>query len=181
MFKKILLASLLSMTSAATMAAPMLQGGFNMNDLSDGANTNVVWDSAANTVDFTYVDGGGNNFEVVNATGDFAGNSGALGTIVDFNYSSLPLANLFSFSTFTFSLTSLYEVYEGSSLSLAGYGTMSDSSGAYEDTTFGWQFSATPQGAGTWSASAVPAPATLALLGLGLIAMAVTKRGSKAA
>lgn len=177
MFKKILMASLLVISSSAVMAVPMV-GGFNMNDVTVGSGNSVTWTPGSNDVAFLVAT---DNFEVVGATGTFSGLNGTLGTINDFNYGALPQVDLFSFSTFAFTLTSLYEVYEGSSLALGGYGTLSDSTMAYDDTVFAWTFSATPEGKGTWSASAVPGPATLVLLGFGLIGMALTQRRNKRA
>jgi hypothetical protein len=156
-----------------------MTGKFNLNDL-DGKIT--TWNSTTDTVDF---DTTSENFKAESATGSFSGLNGVNGTMYDFNYSLLPSnALLFAIGSFEFYLDqsiSILSELAPDFLSISGYGTMKDTAVAgYDDTVVKFTFNITPEGVGTWSGSAVPAPGIALLLGLGLVAVGVSRKVRKA-
>lgn len=180
MLKKTLLGCTLLVASTSVMALPLMTGGFSIDEDPLGSNSATV-DTTANTVSFSP-----DTIQTSGAYGSFT--NGMTGTISDFTYSdtagALSIPGLFTVGTFTFDLTSLSQnslEINPDVVVLQGYGIMKDTSvmPTYDNTVFLWTFNSS--GNGSWSASAVPEPAALALLGFGLLGMTLVRRNKKAA
>jgi hypothetical protein len=114
-----------------------------------------------------------------NGTGDLASIVGLAATMSDFNSTGLPIAPLWVTDDFSFDLTSLtVDLFTLTSLgavnnvTLSGVGLLSSTIGL-EDTAYTWDYSS--QGGLIFSAnsSQVSEPSIVALMGFGLLGMAV--------
>ena len=140
--------------------------------------------------DATGIDFNGNGlvdssvFVVTGATDDFGtyASFGTLGTISDFTFDPFVSVDpLWSVGGFSFSLATLTIIEQSDVfISMTGGGTITGN--GYEATLGSWSLSGE---AGNltfgWSATAVSEPATLALMGLGLVGLGAMARRKKAA
>ena len=175
MLKKTLLGCALLLASTSVMALPMMKGAFSIEGVPENSATANKTTNAVSFSPDTIVTSG--------AYGSFT--DGMAGTINDFGYNdttgALSIPDLFTVGNFIFDLNTIAFVSEFAPefVTLVGYGTMRDTSNTYENTVFKWAFNTT--GNGSWSASVVPEPAALALLGFGLLGMTLVRRNKKAA
>jgi hypothetical protein len=114
-----------------------------------------------------------------NGTGDLASIAGLAATMSDFNSTGLPITPLWVTDDFSFSLTSLnVDLFTltgtgaADNVTLSGQGMLSSTIGL-DDTEYTWDYSS--QGGLTFSANstAVSEPSIVALMGFGLLGMAV--------
>jgi len=165
--------ALLILTSSAN--ATMITGTIDI------AGQSAVTDNGSTStgIDFTFG-------VVLPSTGDFSalgGQTTVFGlTLNDFMYSDIPEHVLWSIDhgglNYSYTLTSL-EIGNGNSgdystLSLSGNGFFSIT--GFEDTYGSWLYT---QSGGSFSSESVPEPATIALVGLGLIGFGVARRMKK--
>jgi hypothetical protein len=163
-------------------------GGTSWAPLGEG----TVADGTVDGIDFL---GGGTpgegTIEVTSSSGDFAANGvvdGVEGTINDFSFDPFagPIEGFWEVGDFNFDLEAITEVQFGPSepfsvMIVTGEGTV-DGTG-FDPTPGRWVFSGNTFG-GTFSFSAstitqptqVPVPATLGLLGLGLVGLGAATR-----
>ena len=143
-----------------------------------GAGINL---SDATSIDFTDDD-----FDVDGATGDFAAagiTQGDIGLMQDFSFNPLPstVDSLWSIAGFSFSLENISIVFQNDYfLILSGSGILSGA--GFDDTNGSWSLTANKaKSLFNFSAgsTAVPEPGTLALLGIGLLGMGLTRRRKK--
>jgi hypothetical protein len=172
-------------TSLQVLAIPTLSitgelgmiGAFKPVD-SSGTETSI---STATGIDFNP-----NQFKVASVTGSFS--SIAIGTIgdikdVQFDLFSGPIDDFWTIGDFGFELTSISKGFTSdpeNKLVLEGVGVIS--AAGYLDTQGTWTFTGQTTSVGgvfTWSAGTaaeVSEPGILALLGIGLIGLAVRKK-----
>ena len=119
------------------------------------------------------------NSFVVNATGVYADEGVGSGTSITLTDLSLPAllpATIWKTGIFEFSLES---ITQNDGTTLAGVGTVS--AAGYDDTHGSWSFTSQGNDTGNFafSSTTVPAPASIALMGLGLIGLGMTRRKAK--
>lgn len=181
----------LALFAAASIASALPITG----EIGMGGNFSAVdgqWN--ATTTDLaTGIDFDPNLFIVNSATGSFSG-IGVIGSIKDFQFGAglgiddgfggitgvSSITEFWSIDGFAFELTSVVQLVTGSStfLDLEGSGIIT---GNGFDATMGtWSFTGENDGSTfTWSAGSsadVPAPAMLALMGIGLMGFAASRR-----
>jgi hypothetical protein len=162
------------------------QIGFTGNSVVTGTSTNFTIDFSDYTaIDFLLPAGSkssdlaGAQALASNGTDDLASIVGLAATMSDFNSTGLPIAPLWVTDDFSFDLTSLtVDLFTLTSLgavdnvTLSGQGMLSSTIGL-DDTAYTWNYSS--QGGLTFSANstAVSEPSIVALMGFGLLGMAV--------
>ncbi len=134
--------------------------------------------------DATGIDFIGDDFIVDGATEDFADSgisAGDIGTYFDFSFDPLVAGTtVWAIGDWSFALDSINVVFQNNAfLVLQGTGMLSGI--GFEDTTGAWNLTGNAAGAlfnYSSGASVVAEPATLALIGLGFIGLAVARRRS---
>jgi len=171
--------------TGSVLALPMLDGGLSMTGSfipigAEGAQVPIM--------DSTGISFDGSSFLVTTATGDYASLVGSTGMINDFYFiPSSPITPLWSVGGISFAMTSLeYDkrALPNNSHDIEIFGTGVLTATGFEDTPGYWNF--TGQGADnanfSWSASSgsssapVPEPATMFLLGTGMVGFITARR-----
>lgn len=181
--KQLLFGSLISLLAFNAHALLMVDGSFDMGAgayLLDAGGDVTNDASLAVAIDFNR-----GNFRVLAANGDFSGNRGNIGRIKDFTFESFsgPIVDFWTMDGFSFELTG---VARGATNDVETFlvlnGTGIISAAGFADTQANWRYSSntTGNGAFSWSATsgaqAVPEPAVLALLSVGLIGFGLRKK-----
>jgi len=187
-FKQIITGAALLVLAFNVMALPSVTGTMEMTGAfhaldASGARTSDA--STAVAIDFDFF--GYNKFRVTAADGDFTGLAGQIGDIKDFQFDPLigSIADFWKVANFSFELTAITRLPTNDpSAFLALDGTGIVRAAGFEDTVASWKFSGDTSGGGifSWSSTsavAVPEPAVLALLSLGLVVGLVSTRRYK--
>ncbi|MEW5756203.1 MAG: PEP-CTERM sorting domain-containing protein [Pseudomonadota bacterium] len=175
----------LALAIAMTGAAGVANAAFISGDITfaGGAKNSSFNPLTATVIDFNG-DGDLNDTAkplVVTTSGDFASVDGFIATFKEFDFTTpaTPVVNpLWAVGGFSFRLDSVSVSYRDSTnLVLKGSGILSGA--GFDDTKGSWSMSIDDTRSGfAFSSGTVPAPAPLALLGLGLLAMAGMRRKS---
>jgi hypothetical protein len=200
----IAIAVVVAVFSVAPVSAAPMTGGYSISANattfqwtdSNGGNVDL---GSATAVNFTP---DADNFKVDTASGSFAGLIDQIGTIQDFVYfgpsgsiSAVPILDFEVVGDFSFDLLSIISVVTGCSsgcdvtvsqpfINIQGTGVFHDTNGILEDTAGTFNFSGgASSGSGsttnfsfTATHATVPEPATLLLLGAGLMVSGVVAR-----
>lgn len=184
---------------AASAQAAQISGNINLvGDFQPTVNGSATQNmSLANGIDFLPLGGGMGSFQTLSGNGDLSAYANLTGgSIQDFTFSPFsPVGSFYTISnggggTLSFDLSSIHiDTQNTNFINLSGAGTVhatgfdntpgtfffsgQSSNGTSNTATFSWS-------AGT-AASPVPEPATLSLLGLGLLAGGVVRRRAKTA
>jgi hypothetical protein len=185
---------------AASAQAAEITGNLNLvGDFQPTVNGSATQNMAlANGIDFLPLGGGMGAFQTLSGNGDLSAYANLTGgSIMDFTFAPFaPVGGFYSISngggdTLSFDLNSISSISQDTDfISISGNGTIHAS--GYDDTNGTFHFSGQssngtdPSAIFSWSAgsaaqpgSPVPEPATLSLLGLGLLAGGIIRRRVK--
>jgi len=164
-------ALIIASNNASALVMPDIEGQIDFG----GVSTVTVVGGQVTQIDFS-------SMLVVLSSGDFSGLS-----IVDpvtfatpFD-PSMPTLGLWAVGGFSFDyMTMTHNIVNGAGTSLAGTGVIKHA--GFADTMGTWHFTSQASGNGTFgfSATTVPEPATLAILGLGLVGFGAARRRKQA-
>ena len=187
LFKSSLVAAVIAVAAlaAAPASAVKISGDVSFNG-GFTPNGSIGTGGTATAIDFD-PNGAGGLITVTQSDGDFAANgvvNGTTGSIQDFTFAPFagPIAGFWTLGIFSFQLdnitsTSFFTAGGQDFLVLTGTGIIS--AAGFDDTAGSWSFSGNRSGSTfSFSASsgAIPEPATLALIGAGLLGLGVARR-----
>ena len=168
--------------AAFNVNAATISGSIDMNNFGFGSGVS----NDGSTLTFS-PNAPSSNFAITNASGNFASfiTTSEFGVIQDITYNpfAAPTPNFFAFTS-TNSGTNVSVVFDALSASFTNnnglydirvYGTLSVT--GYDPTPGTWTYS--DQGGSSWSATAVPEPSVIALLGLGMLGLGIARRKAR--